>query len=328
MKIKTITKTFIFPLTMMILVFASCKKDDNKDKEKLALGLILLSQSGQGLSEQDVITSAAVAQTAVAAARIAAQGGGSVFNKAYTKDFLLAYAKDKLNAKFPYLKLTAITATDGTCTYDSSTSSYTCSATLNGTAGCRLGGSVTFTNVQVNMTGVYAGGTGVTGSFNLNFSSTINGNISYTNCKTFVDTDYDFIGDEVTMNGSSNVNINDTFNGTFNGTNTASGLSMNYNYTTTENGTVNVRDFSINGQSIGNQDYQVDINIRVIGSQTLVNMNNLPPISSTTYTIDNTLNGYVRINSQTVKEFNNTNIRRTCTSSFNTDTGEFSYNCN
>jgi hypothetical protein len=325
MNTKTITKTFIFPLAMMILVFASCKqlglsKDDNKDKEKLALGLILLSQSGQ-----EIIPSSAVAQTAVKAAQIAGRGSSeSVFNKEYTKDFLLAYAKDKLNAKFPYLKLTAITATSGSCTYDPFTGSYSCNATFNGTDSCQLGGSVTFTNVRVNMTGVglYSG---VTGNLILNFSSTINGQIIYNNCRTLVDANYDFIFDEVTMNGSSNVTINDTVNGTYN---IVSVLSTSYNYRTTVNGTVNVRDFSINGQNIGNQDYQVDLNILVIGSQTPVNSVIDPPISSVTFTIDNILDGYVRINSQTVKEFYFTNIRRTCTSSANIDTGEYSLNCN
>jgi hypothetical protein len=325
MNTKTITKTFIFPLAMMILVFASCKqlglsKDDNKDKEKLALGLILLSQSGQ-----EIIPSSAVAQTAVKAAQFAARGSSeSVFNKEYTKDFLLAYAKDKLNAKFPYLKLTAITASGGSCTIGSG-GSFSCNDTLNGTASCQYGGSVTFTNVQVNMTGVglYSGV-----SSNLNFSSNINGQIIYNNCRTLVDANYDFIFDEVTMNGSSNVNINDTFNGTFNATMTGSGMSTSYDYRTTENGTVIVRDFSINGQNIGNQVYQVDLAIRVIGSQTPINSDTDPPILSSTFTFDNTLNGYVRINDQTVKEFYFTNIRRTCTSSANIDTGEYSLNCN
>jgi hypothetical protein len=329
MNTKTITKKFIFPLAMMILVFASCKqlglsKDDNKDKEKLALGLILLSQSGQ-----EIIPASAVANASVDAAKTVAVRGGSsdsVFNKEYTKDFLLAYAKDKLNAKFPYLKLTAISAS-GTCNIVGG-DTFNCNTTLSGTASCQRGGSVTFNNVQVNMSGTPPLDIGPGGNFPINFSSTIIGQIIYNNCRTLVDANYDFIFDEVTMNGSSNVNINDVLNGTFNATITGSGRSTSYNYRTTENGTVNVRDFSVNGQNIGNQDYQVDVDIRIIGSQTPVNMNNLPPIFSFTFTIDNTLNGYVKINSQTVKEFNNTNIRRTCTSSFNTDTGEGSFNCN
>jgi hypothetical protein len=335
MKIKTITKTFIFPLAMMILVFASCKqlglsKDDNKDKEKLALGLILLSQSGK-----EVIPAAAVANASVSAAMKVARDRGrsdSVFNKEYTKDFLLAYAKDKLNAKFPYLKLTAIDAGDATCTIED-VNTFNCDATLNGTDNCQLGGSVTFTNVRVKMSGTAPLDIGPGGNFPINFSSTIDGNISYDNCKTKVDANYDFIeDDEVTMNGSSNVNIKQSMTGTgvitITLNDTAFEVSSNKDYTVTENSTVNVRDFSVNGQNIGNQDYQVDVDIRIIGSQTPVNSVIDPPILTSTFTIDNTLNGYVKINRQTVKEFNNTNIRRTCTSSANLNTGESSLNCN
>jgi hypothetical protein len=326
MNTKTITKTFIFPLIMMILVFASCKqlglsKDDNKDKEKLALGLILLSQSGQ-----EIIPASAVANASVSAAKTVAMRGGSsdsVFNKEYTKDFLLAYAKDKLNAKFPYLKLTAITASDGSC--NMSGLSLNCTATLNGTANCLLGGSVRFTNVRVNMSGTPPLDIGPGGDFPINFSTTINGNISYDNCKTKVDANYDFIeDDEVTMNGSSTININQSMTGTgvitFN--NTTFEASSNKDYTVNENSTVNVRDFSVNGQNIGNQDYQVDVNISV-DDRVQIKFNT--GSSSGIINFDLTLkNGYVKINSQTVKEFNNTNIRRTCT--FNS--GEYSYNCN
>jgi hypothetical protein len=326
MNTKTITKTFIFSSTMMILlVFALCKKADNKDEDALALGLILLSQSGK-----KIVPSATVSKTSVSAAQSVARTAVAsndinLFGKEYTKDFFLAYAKDKLNAKFPYLKLTAISASGGSCSYDSVHSSYSCNATLNGTDKCDRGGNVTFTNVQVNMTGVDAGL--VSRDYTLTFNIVINGNISYNKCKTWIDADYDFIDEEVTLNGTSTVDISETLNGTLNIQYTSSGTSLKYNEIYIEKGTVSVKDFSINGQNIGNQDYQVDVNIGVNGSVTPVSMNNQPPIFSFTSTIDNTLNGYVKINSQTVQEFNNKKISGTCTGSYNTSTDESSYNC-
>ncbi|GIX41611.1 MAG: hypothetical protein KatS3mg129_1344 [Leptospiraceae bacterium] len=292
------------------------KEDDNKDKEKLALSLLLLNKGGQ-----EVIPAAAVSRLAVSAAQSAAQGNSSVYNIENTKEFFLACKKNKLKQKFPYLKLTAISPSNGTCTHSSG--SYNCNATLNGTANCIKGGTVTFNNVQVNMTGTYPSSFSSGG--NVNYSSNINGNISFDNCKTLVDANYDFVYEEVTINGSSTVNISNNMNGTF--SYNSSNNTMTSNYIFTDSGSVSVSNFSINGQSIGNQDYNVDTNITANGNYSFSYSSN-PPTYTSTFNFDYTLNGYVKINNQTIKEFNNTKVTRSCTSTFNTDTSESSYSCN
>lgn len=309
---KKITVSFMV-VTIATIMGLGCLKlkneKDNKDKQALALGLILLNQQGK-----QVTVPTAVSNAAMSAVQSAAQSGQIGYKDLKDPKFLLAYSKNQFEKKFPYLKLTTLDATSGSCSYNSSTSSFTCNATISGDANCNLGGTVSFNNVQITMNGTFANfaGSGQGGSGNanmqINFSSSMNGKVNFSQCKTMY---LDWVSNSqniVTLNGNVTMNYNTQQKGNLNYTYSGSypnyTTESNFNGTYQESGTTSISNFSIDGNPIADQSFDTDINIQMQYHSTSNTVYSGSSYSSSV-SINGTYNGYVKINGATVVEYNN-----------------------
>ncbi|MCS7204589.1 MAG: hypothetical protein NZ853_02715 [Leptospiraceae bacterium] len=299
-------------------IFKKNDEDKKRAQQITILSILLLSQqAAQEVLKQNYRATIAPSQAANEAVREAALAqGGITYRDLQKPEKLLAYAKESIKQKYPFLKMTNLDATLGSCTFNLSNFSYTCDATISGTRNCVFGGTIRFNNVRVRMNGRFvslgggvpqsssSGSSGSGSGLTANFSSKIEGNVSFTECKTYIiDWFSQDASNQVTLQGEANLDSKWDQTGTLSSETTGSGTTgttiLTYNGTNVERYTVEVRNFSIDGNPIPNQTNTSETNLRT-ESRT--------EVSSTRWKFSNTINGFIKLNDIVIKEFNNQKI--------------------
>ena len=186
MKKHTLKFSYVLGLATIIiglLIFAgSCEpKDDGDELTNLALLYALNNSSGSDEARTGASSAFGAATAASSGVAGSASGSGFSFNMLPGKhrDTMLAHLKQRFHEQngfeMPRAFETAITCQDGNCNFGAN-------ETINGTANCAGGGTITYNGMSLNMTGTATSGT------NYNLSMTLNGNVSFASCiATYID---------------------------------------------------------------------------------------------------------------------------------------------
>lgn len=263
------TKFLVLLASAAVFATASgCEESSDDNTAALALAALAASAGGSG----DTVAAANVRTAASgSSSEIASQvsGGGISFNsflpenRARLAQQMHAHGlKDVLAGRaIP----TVATVSGGSC------NTTNCSGTVSGSINCTRGGTITFNNTQITVTGVAIVGTA------FSFSSSIDGSMTAANCQILQP-------DWINFPGQRGVNMSGTF--TMSGTSNF-GVSNASNDGSTYNQTITVaEDYTVNSDSLA-FDGAAGVAVNALRSQMSLTVQN------TTSNIQTSTNGSV-----------------------------------